>query len=127
MLVSYPAIFHEEDGFWIEFPDLPGCQSEGADLNDAVANAGEALGLFLCSLREREIETPKASDIKAIKNPEDGFVTLISSDPDKYETRNKAVKKTLTIPTWLNDKAEKAGVNYSQVLQEALKNKLGVL
>ncbi|MBQ3273806.1 MAG: type II toxin-antitoxin system HicB family antitoxin [Christensenellaceae bacterium] len=127
MLVAYPAVFHEEDGFWIEFPDLPGCQSEGDDINDAMANASEALGLFLCSLREREIKTPMASDIKTIKSPDDGFVTLISSDPEKYETRNKAVKKTLTIPSWLNDKAEKAGVNYSQVLQEALKNKLGVL
>ena len=93
MLVSYPAVFHEEDGYWVEFPDLPGCQSEGNDLNETVANASEALGLYLCSLRKREISTPVASDIKEIKGPDDGFVTLISSDPDKYETRNKSSKE----------------------------------
>ncbi len=125
ILTVYPAIFHEESGnFWVEFPDLPGCQSEGDSLEEIMQNASEVLGLYLNSQRERNITTSKASDIRSIEKPEDGFVSLVTVDTKAYERRTKAVKKTLTIPEWLNIEAEKRHINFSSVLQQALIEKI---
>ena len=79
---------------------------------------------------EKQKPVPKASDIKDIvaNEYENGFVSIISVDLDEYSKKhsNKAVKKTLTIPAWLNTIAEKEKINYSQLLQDALKNHLGI-
>ena len=120
MKTAYPAIVHEEDGsFWVEFPDLEGCFSEGEAMADAISNASDALGGYLCSLMDRGIEIPVASDAKDIQ-PESGVVTIIVTDPLSYKRSTKSVKKTLTIPEWLNDEAEKRHINFSSVLQKAL-------
>ena len=120
MKTAYPAIVHEEDGsFWVEFPDLEGCFSEGEAMADAISNAADALGGYLCSLMDRGIKAPAASDAKEI-DPEGGIVTIIVTDPLSYKRSTKSVKKTLTIPEWLNDEAEKRHVNFSSVLQKAL-------
>lgn len=120
MKTAYPAIMHEEKGqYWVEFPDLEGCFSDGETMAEAAVNAEEALGAYLCSLMDRELPVPPASDIRAVQ-PGDGFVTLVATDPQKYHRSTKAVKKTLTIPEWLNIEAEKRHVNFSSVLQQAL-------
>lgn len=120
MKTAYPAIMHEEDGvFWVEFPDLEGCFSQGDTMAEAAVYAEEALGAYLGSLMDRGLDIPAASDIHTMK-AEDGFVTLVATEPLKYRRSTKAVKKTLTIPQWLNDEAEKRHVNYSSVLQQAL-------
>ena len=129
----YPAVFHadyEVGGFWVEFPDLPGCVTEGDNEVEAMEMAKDALSLWLDKtgeLFDREIAGP--SPIAEIQKRFPGeIIMLIEGDPDyyarKYNTR--AVKKTLSIPQWLNDKAVKANVNFSQVLQEALINKLNL-
>ncbi len=120
MKTAYPAIVHEEaDSFWVEFPDLEGCFSEGGTMADAISNAADALGGFICSLMDRDIDVPAASDIKEI-DPEGGFVTIIVTDPLSYKRSTKSVKKTLTIPEWLNEEAEIRHINFSSVLQKAL-------
>lgn len=120
MKTAYPAIVHEEDGsFWVEFPDLEGCFSEGETMADAISNASDALGGYLCSLMDRDIDVPVASDVKEI-DPEGGFLTIIVTDPLSYKRSSKSIKKTLTIPEWLNEEAEKRHVNFSSVLQKAL-------
>ena len=120
MKTAYPAIIHEEGGsYWVEFPDLDGCFSDGDTLADAASNAEEALGAYLCSLIERNIPLPKASSMRDIR-PDDGFATLIVTEPLAYAKSTKSVKKTLTIPEWLNDAAEKRHINFSSVLQKAL-------
>jgi len=120
MKTAYPAIVHEEDGsFWVEFPDLEGCFSEGEAMADAISNASDALGGYLCSLMDRGINAPSASDVKEI-DPEGGIVTIIVTDPLSYKRSTKSVKKTLTIPEWLNEEAEKRHINFSSVLQKAL-------
>ena len=127
MLVAYPAIIHKDDGHcWVEFPDLEGCCSDGETIADAAKNAEEALGLFLCSLIERGISVPVPSDINAIRTA-DGIRTLVVADPTKYRRSTKAVKKTLTIPEWLNIEAEKQHINFSAVLQQALKQQLHII
>ena len=124
MLKVYPAIFHEENGYWVEFPDLEGGNSCGGTIEEAMEMAPEALGLYLISLIEDRIELPTASSIKDIKT--ENIVSYISVDVDKYRRNNKAVKKTLSIPAWLAEEAERNNLSLSKVLQESLKIQLGL-
>ena len=121
MYKAYPAVFHAQDGgYWVEFPDLPGCVTEGDDIAQAVAEAASALGGYLCSLMERNLTFPAPSDLHAVAAEGDDFVSIVAADPLAFQKRTKAVKKTLTIPEWLNDEAEKRHINFSPVLQQAL-------
>ena len=122
MLKVYPAIFlKEETGYSVSFPDLDGCLTEGDTLEEAVEMAQEALGLYLVSLEERSISFPVPSDIYLIEYSEKEFVSLVTTQIDNYRRKNKAIKKTLTIPQWMNDEAELRHINFSSVLQKALK------
>ena len=125
MYKAYPAIFHAENGgFWVEFPDLPGCVTEGNSIAEAVAEASSALGGFLCSMMDRSIELPVPSDLRTITADGDDFVSIVIADPLAFQKRTKAIKKTLTIPSWLNEAAEARHINFSAVLQQALINQL---
>ncbi|HJC62705.1 MAG TPA: type II toxin-antitoxin system HicB family antitoxin [Candidatus Blautia merdavium] len=125
----YPAIFHkaEEGGFWISFPDFPECFTEGDDMGQAYEMAVDALGLALVSRKEEKEEIPKSTDVDQL-NVEDGTIVIVEFDMMEYQRKHnsKAVKKTLSIPEWLNEEATAMGVNFSQVLQEALMSKLNV-
>jgi len=119
MLFVYPAVFHkEEDSYWVEFPDLPGCHSYGSSVTETMACAQEALAGYILTLLEQERPIAVPSDIGTL-SAEDGFTSLVSCNIDQYK-ETKAVKKTLTIPSWLNERAMARGVNFSQVLQEAV-------
>lgn len=131
--IYYPAVFHadaEDDGYWVEFPDLPGCVTEGDNDVEAMEMAEDVLGLWLDRTGEeshREILPP--SSCRDIQSRFPGeMVMMVGCDPEEYfrKTHSRAVKKTLTIPEWLNERAVKADLNFSQVLQEALLNKLGL-
>lgn len=123
----YPAIFHkaEEGGFWITFPDFPECLTEGDDMSQAYKMAVEALGLALVSRKEEREDIPTPSEIDKVQ-AEDGFAVIVEFDMQEYlrKHNSKAVKKTLSIPEWLNEEAIAMGINFSQVLQEALMSKL---
>lgn len=123
MLFVYPAIFHkEEDSYWVEFPDLEGCHTYGGSISETMEAAQEALSAYLLTLLEqgRPLATP--SDVSEYQ-PEDGFSSLVSCCVDQYRD-TKAVKKTLTIPSWLNDRAVSMGLNFSKILQDALISKI---
>jgi antitoxin HicB len=132
MKLVYPACFYpcEEGGYTVTFPDLQGCITEGDTLAEAVDMAIDAASGWLLDEVENNKTLPKPSDIKSIvaNEYENGFISLISVDLDDYAKKfgNKAVKKTLTIPAWLNTIAEKENVNYSQLLQRALVKHLGI-
>ena len=125
----YPALFHksEEGGFWISFPDFPECFTEGDDMKQAYEMTVEALGLALVNRKEEKEEIPDPSDLDKIQN-EDGTIVIVEFDMLEYQSKHnsKAVKKTLSIPEWLNEEAVSMGVNFSQVLQEALMSKLNI-
>ena len=125
----YPALFHksEEGGFWISFPDFPECFTEGDDMKQAYEMTVEALGLALVNRKEEKEEIPDPSDLDKIQN-EDGTIVIVEFDMLEYQRKHnsKAVKKTLSIPEWLNEEAVSTGVNFSQVLQEALMSKLNI-
>lgn len=125
MIFVYPAIFHKEDNsYWAEFPDLPGCQTYGDNINETIVCAQEALAGYLLTLLEQDRAISMPSDISSI-HTSDGFTSLVSCDINPYKD-TKAVKKTLTIPSWLNDRATSMGINFSQVLQEALLSKVQI-
>jgi len=124
----YPAIFTKEDegGYSILFPDLQGCYTQGEEMQDSLEMANDVLCFTLYDLEIENAEIPPPSDPSTIKCDENSFITLVSCDTIEYRRffDNKAVKKTLTIPSWLNKMAEQADLNFSQILQNALKEKL---
>lgn len=125
---AFPAVFEKDgDAFSVSFPDIEGCYTQGDDTVEALEMAKDALCLMLYDMEEKGTAIPAPSDISAIAAPSGGFVSLVACDTLEYRRfyDNKAVKKTLTIPSWLNTMAEKKGVNFSQVLQDALKAQLG--
>lgn len=126
----YPAVFHqaEEGGFWISFPDFPECLTEGDDITQAYEMAVDALGLAITS-RETEKEIiPQASEPSDVCLEPNSFLMVVEFDLLAYKkrTNSKAVKKTLSIPEWLNESATAMGLNFSQVLQEALIEKIHI-
>ena len=124
----YPALFHkaEEGGFWISFPDIPECLTQGNDMSQAYEMAIDALGLAL-NCREKEQQPfPASSDPTTITLEPDSFLVVIEFDMLAYKkrTNSRAVKKTLSIPEWLNEAAIAMDLNFSQILQEALLAKI---
>ena len=126
----YPAIFHvaDEGGFWVSFPDFPECMTQGNDLDDAYKMAVEAMGLCIDEKLKNNEDLPKASIPTDFVIERDDFSCLIEFDYIQYKKihSGKAVKKTLSIPEWLNEAAISNEINFSQVLQEALMQKLGI-
>ena len=123
----YPAIFTPEDGgYSIRFPDFESCYTSAPTLEDGLEMANDVLCLTLYGLEEDGGEIPHASGVKEIETTGEEFVSLVACDTMAYRKfyDNRAVKKTLTIPAWLNTMAERAGVNFSMTLQAALKQEL---
>lgn len=131
MKYVYPAIFtEEENGYYsVRFDDIDGCFTSGFGLEEAIAMAEDALCFMLYTMEKDGEKIPSASDIKDISVEKNEFVSLIKCDTLAYRKmfNNKAVKKTLSIPAWLNEMAEKNDINFSAVLQKALKDELGIL
>lgn len=126
----YPAIFTKEDNglYSIIFPDFEACFTQGDDIQDGLFMANDVLCLTLYNMEENREDIPAPSDPLKVKVQNNEFVTLVSCDTLEYRKfyDNKAIKKTLTIPSWLNTIAEREEINFSQVLQEALKDKLQI-
>ncbi len=123
MKFVYPAyVYREDDGYWAEFPDLEGAVTEGDSLVEVVDNLTEALNGYIYSSLERGIKLPDASDIMQLDS-DIGKAVLILTEVDLNKS-NKSVKKTLTIPEWLDVRAKAENINFSKVLQEALVEKI---
>ncbi|MCL2018227.1 MAG: type II toxin-antitoxin system HicB family antitoxin [Oscillospiraceae bacterium] len=126
----YPACFYpEENGqYSVVFNDLGGIATYGNDLQDALNMAEDLLCTWILECKKDGEELPAPTDIRdVVTDCGKGFVSLVSADINAYILKNnKSVKKTLTIPFWLNELAEKSDVNYSQLLQSALKAHLHV-
>ncbi len=124
----YPAVFTKEENeqYSVVFNDLEGCYTCGDSLEEAIEMAEDVLALTLYGYEKDGKEIPKATVISDVKVNENEFVNYIACDTLEYRKmyNNKAVKKTLTIPEWLNEEALKSNINFSAVLQEALQEKL---
>lgn len=136
MISAYPACFYKEKsgGYSVVFPDINHLATCGDTLDQALAMAVDCLAGYLYSAARDGETVPQPSAIGSIQPDqeydeyEEVFVNLVAVDVAEYAKTHfeKAVKKTLTIPRWLNDRAEREGVNFSQLLQAALRQKLGV-
>ena len=143
MLSVYPACFFKEsNGYSVIFPDLNYLSTCGDTLDEALKMAVDCLAGYLYTCKRKGEEVPAPSPISEVdaeevakelefspgENPDDSFVNMIIVDVDEYAKNHfeKSVKKTLSIPSWLNDIALKNGVNFSQILQEALMAKLNL-
>lgn len=124
-LIGYPALFRQVESkkYYIEFPDLEGCYTQGDTLEEAICRAQDALAVYYSA---KKGELPPASDLKSIQNRNtDTIVQIIVVDTNGYIVKPvRTVRKTLTVPAWLNELAEKYQVNFSQALKTGLINHL---
>ena len=122
----YPAVLTYEEGYEIAvtFPDLPGCATSGETDADALAMGREALGLHLWGMENDGDDIPTPSGIKDIALEENEVIALVEvyMPSIRLAQENKSVNRTVTLPAWLNARAMEYGVNFSQVLQDALKS-----
>lgn len=122
----YPAVLYPfsdgSGGFVVEFPDLPGCVTEGSNLEEAILMGTDAASGWILDELEEGNSIPEASRYEDVEAREGGMVNLFTLDIDAYAEKygEKSVRKNLTIPAWLNTFAEKNNLNFSQILQEAL-------
>jgi predicted RNase H-like HicB family nuclease len=119
---AYPAIFTKEaSGYFVKFPDIQPCYTEGASLEEAAIMAKDVLESRIEVALERGEQLPAPSDIDTLYGDR---VMLIIGDVENIKSQTRYIKKTLSIPYWLNAAAEKEHINFSGVLQEALKERL---
>lgn len=126
MKLTYPACFYPDEerpgAYAVVVPDLPGCVSGGDTLADAILMATDAASGWVLDELEDGKPAPKASLMECVIPDHGGFVSMLVLDMDAYAERygEKAVRKNLTIPAWLNTFAENSHINFSQVLQDSL-------
>lgn len=123
-----PDIFKQEENgaFIVYFPDLEGCYTCGDNITEAIMMAEDVLAFTLYQFEKSGKAIPQPSNYKDIALNANEFINYIACDTLYYRKKNSnsAVKKTLTISEWLNEEATALGMNFSQVLQEALMQKL---
>lgn len=126
MKLVYTAVFTPysdgTDGYTVEFPDLPGCVTGGDDMAEALLMAEDAASGWVLTELEEGKPVPKATPMQEVVAEAGQFTSLVVLDMDTYAAKygKNAVKKTLTIPAWLNTYAEQNGISCSKVLQDAL-------
>ena len=125
MKLIYPAIFYpfeEGEGYTVEVPDLPGCVSEGDTLADAILMGTDAASGWVLDELEDGNPIPAASATSELHPEEGGIVNLLVLDMDSYAEKygNKAVRKNITIPAYMETYAEMHGLSLSKVMQDAI-------
>ncbi len=120
--MSIRAVFHKNDdnSYTVTYPDLPGCISEGKNLGNAMYMAQSALVQWINYLTDKKQEIPLASAMKKIKTAHNELVNLICAEVHD----NHAVRRTVSIPKWMDDKVVRSGLSLSKVLQDALNERL---
>jgi len=129
MKYTYPAVFRpEEKGYSIFFPDVCMGGTQGDDITVGLEMAHDFLAGAMLMMEDDEQEIPKPSDIVSLELKNGEFASFVSVDTAEHRRKNetRAVKKTLSIPSWLNAKAEAANINFSHTLQKALKEELQI-
>lgn len=129
MKYVYPAVFsHDEEGYYVHFPDIENCFTDGDTLEEAIENANDVLPLMLSTFEDDNDPIPAPTPIDEVAVEKGEFASLVYADTIEYRKKfnNKSVKKTLSIPAWLNTIAEQNNVNFSNVLQNALMDQLHI-
>ncbi len=120
MKFVYPAIIHNDpDGLWAEFPNLPGCQTYAETLDELLDSLKEAMECHIVEALEHGDKLEAPSDMTSLPHTNDEYATLVAIDAN-LARNTKSVRKTVTIPAWIDKKARTLGLNFSQTLQDAL-------
>lgn len=127
---AYPIIMTQGEKYIVVFvPDF-NINTQGKDIADAIEMARDAIGIMGIDIQDEGEKIPKASDISTVQKeaPAKSVISLVDVDFDEYRRKNemRTVKKNCTLPSWLCYEAEKANINFSAVLQAALKNELHI-
>ena len=119
----YPAIFHANDdgSYTITYPDLPGCISEGKSLENALYMAQTALHQWMAYLTEEKEEIPPASRFQDVSVGQNEFINLVRAEIKE----ERAIRRPVSIPKWMDDQASENGLSLSRILQDALRERLG--
>lgn len=128
MVVFYPVVFTQlEDGYMVYVPDLD-CNTQGDDLAEAFAMGRDMIGMMCMDMEDEGKALPAASDPAALQLHEHEFVSMLDVDIDAYRRMHsqRAVRRNVSLPSWLNEKADQAGLNVSAILQAALKRELNL-
>lgn len=126
---AYPIVLTpDEVGYVVFVPDF-NIGTQGDDLAEAIEMARDAIGIVGITMEDEKTQLPQPSVLsEVIKTTSQDIITLVDVDFDEYRKQNdmRSVKKNCTLPAWLNFEAEKAGVNFSAILQNALKKELNI-
>jgi predicted RNase H-like HicB family nuclease len=131
MYYVYPALFkpNQAGGYTVTVPDAPGCVTGGETMEETLKMAKDALAVYMCSVEDHGELAPAASKPQDIASDDpEAFTALIEADTVRYrtETDNRSVRKNVSLPAWLNFKADQANINCSQLLQDALRERLSL-
>ena len=127
----YPVFIYYDPNdhvpYYAEVPDFDR-GTQGMDFAEVLEMAEDLVNDLIVSYQDLNKEVPEPSTIEKLKPEEGGRISWIVADPDEYRRKidNRAVRKNVSLPSWLNHAAEKAGLNFSAVLQEGLKEALGI-
>jgi predicted RNase H-like HicB family nuclease len=125
---AYPIIITKGQHFYVVYiPDFD-INTQGETVAEAMEMARDAIGMCGCFKEEKNQDLPAPSSLDKVEHSSADIITLVDVDFDEYRRRNqmRAVRKNVTIPSWLNEEAERAGLNFSAVLQSALKAELKI-
>lgn len=128
MKVAYPVVFTNlGNGYMAYVPDME-INTQGGTLTEAIAMARDAIGLMGIDMQDDGKPIPTPSSFESVLHDDGGFVSMVDIDLDAYRRAHdmRTIRKNVTIPSYLNDLADQAGVNFSQVLQDGLKQRLGI-
>ena len=127
MKIAYPVIITKGKNYLLV--SVPDCEidTQGESIVDAINMARDAISIWCVGQQDAGRQLPIPSELSKIEHSPEAILTLVDVDIDAYRRKldNRTVRKNLTVPSWLCEKAEQEGINFSGVLQEALKQKLG--
>ncbi len=128
MKQAYPITIQRDENFYVVFvPDFE-INTQGETIAEAMEMARDAIGMCGCYKQDESVEIPTPSKIEAIQKGDSDIVTLVDVDFDEYRKKHemRTVRKNVSLPSWLNEEAERANINFSAVLQNALKAELHI-
>jgi len=129
MKTAYPVIFTKlPDGYAVHVPDFP-LDTQGDDLAEAIEMARDAIGIMGIDMEDDKKTLPKPSAPENVTCEAGAFVSMVDIDFTEYRRANerRTVRRNVSLPSWLNTEAEKAGLNVSAILQVALKRELQIV
>ncbi len=129
MKYVYPAILtQEDDGIIVSFPDVEGARTDGATMEEALENAEDVLNLMLLTMEEKHMDIKPPTPIASLDVPKGSTVALVRADTRAYSKKvdTRAVRKSVSIPAWMDSLAREHNLNFSNVLQNAICRELNI-